>query len=138
MKKGMRLAAGAAALVVMLLAGAACAHAQAPAPGGAAAARAGALFVVIYRPGPAWREGVPMREQGLGPHARYIGGLMEQGRLFAGGGFDDRGGLAIMIAADLAEAEAMLAADPAIISGIFSATLEHWTPRFRTDTPLPG
>lgn len=97
------------------------------------------LFVVVYSPGAAFRPGAPLREQGLGPHARYMGELQAQGRLFAGGGFgSEDGGMAIFVAADLAEAEAMLAADPAIVSGIFAAMLREWTPRFRTDAPLPN
>lgn len=97
------------------------------------------LFLFIYRPGPAWREGVPMREQGLGPHGAYMQQLLNEGRLFAGGGFmSDDGGMAIVRCADIEEARAMLAADPAITSGIFTAVLRHWRPRFRTDEPLPG
>lgn len=97
------------------------------------------LFLFIYRPGPAWREGVPMREQGLGPHGAYMQQLLNEGRLFAGGGFmSDDGGMAIVRCADIEEARAMLAVDPAITSGIFTADLRHWRPRFRTDEPLPG
>jgi hypothetical protein len=41
------------------------------------------------------------------------------------------------IAPDLAAAKEMLAADPAITTGVFTATLEHWRPVYRTDAPLP-
>jgi uncharacterized protein YciI len=96
------------------------------------------LFLFQYSRGPAWREGVPMREQGLGPHGAYMRQLQEQGRLFAGGGYSsDDGGMAIVICANIDEARAILAADPAITSGIFVAELRHWRPRFRTDEPLP-
>ena len=102
--------------------------------------RAGAqqLFLFQYAPGPAWRAGAPLREQGLGPHGAYMQQLQDQGRLFAGGGYaSNDGGMAIVTAADMEEARAMLAADPAIISGIFVAELRHWRPRFRSDAPLP-
>ena len=96
------------------------------------------LFLFQYSRGPAWRDGVPMREQGLGPHGAYMRQLQEQGRLFAGGGYaSDDGGMAIVMCANIDEARAILAADPAITSGIFIAELRQWTPRFRTDEPLP-
>jgi uncharacterized protein YciI len=96
------------------------------------------LFLFQYSPGPAWREGVPMRQQGLGPHGAYMQQLQNDGRLFAGGGYSsDDGGMAIVTAANIDEARAMLAADPAITSGIFVAGLRHWVPRFYGDTPLP-
>jgi uncharacterized protein YciI len=97
------------------------------------------LFLFQYSRGPAWREGLPMRQQGLGPHAGYMQQLQDQGRLFAGGGYaSDDGGMAIVTAANIDEARAMLAADPAIASGVFVAELRHWRPRFRTDRPLPA
>lgn len=96
------------------------------------------LFLFQYSRGPAWREGVPMREQGLAGHAAYMRQLQDEGRLFAGGGYvSDDGGMAIVICANIDEARAILAADPAITSGIFVAELRHWRPRFRTDEPLP-
>lgn len=97
------------------------------------------LFLFQYSPGPAWREGVPLREQGLGPHGAYMRRLQTEGRLFAGGGYaSDDGGMAIVTAASEAEARAILSADPAITSGIFVAELRRWVPRFRTDQPLPA
>jgi uncharacterized protein YciI len=97
------------------------------------------LFLFHYAPGPAWREGVPMREQGLAPHGAYMARLQEEGRLFAGGGYVGAdGGLAIVLAADIEEARAVLAADPAVLSGIFVGELRQWRPRFRSDDPLPA
>lgn len=118
-----------------LVAAPACAVAQSgPAP---SAPPAGELFVVTYRPGPSWRQGAPMSEQGLEPHGAYHRRLVEEGRAYAGGGFVGAdGGMAILRAADLAEAEAILAADPAIVAGIFAAELRHWRPRFYSNGPL--
>jgi uncharacterized protein YciI len=123
-----------AALLLALPAGlsAACASAQTP------VAPAQLLFLFQYSRGPAWREGVPMRAQGLGPHAAYMQQLQNDGRLFAGGGYvSDDGGMAIVTAANIDEARAILSADPAITSGIFVAELREWRVRFRTDAPLP-
>lgn len=122
-------------LALALVTAPACVHAQAPS---AEAAVSQQLFLFQYSRGPAWREGVPMREQGLAPHGAYMRQLQEQGRLFAGGGYaSDDGGMAIVMCADIDEARAILAADPAITSGIFVAELRHWRPRFRSDEPLP-
>ena len=97
------------------------------------------LFVVIYRPGPAWQAGRPMSEQGLLPHGRYYRGLLDDGRLFAGGGFTGSdGGMAILRVADIDAARAIVAADPAVTSGIFVAELEQWRPRFQVTEPLPS
>ena len=96
------------------------------------------LFVVIYRPGPSWQQGRPMSEQGLLPHGRYYRGLFDDGRLFAGGGFTGSdGGMAILKVADMDAARAIVAADPAVTSGIFVAQLEQWRPRFQVTEPLP-
>jgi uncharacterized protein YciI len=119
------------AIAVALLAAPGCAAAQS----GEATMQ---LFLFQYAPGPAWRPGVPMRQQGLGPHAAYMQRLQDEGRLFAGGGYVGAdGGMAIVSAASVDEARALLAADPAITSGIFIAELRQWLPRFRTQAPLP-
>ena len=110
-------------------------HAQ-PAPA-RAAAQPRQLFLFLYRPGPAWREGVPMRRQDLRAHAAYHAQLLREGRIFAGGGYVGRdGGLAIVRAADRTEAEAMLAADPAIVNGVFAGEIRQWQPRFHGPQPL--
>ena len=129
---------------VMLLAGLISAQSSpGPAlqPPAATASTQGAsnLFVVIYRPGPAWQQGRPMSEQGLLPHGRYYRGLFDDGRLFAGGGFTGSdGGMAILKVADMESARAIVAADPAVTSGIFVAQLEQWRPRFQVTEPLPA
>ena len=96
------------------------------------------LYVFLYSAGPAWKAGLPMERQALGPHAGYVKGLLDEGRLVGGGRFEGLdGGMAIVRAATLAEAQATLAADPAIVSGVFVADLRAWTPRFRSSEPLP-
>lgn len=72
-----------------------------------------------------------MAQQGLAAHGGYMSQLLEQGTLVAGGGFTDRdGGMAIVRAEDMEDARALLAADPAITSGIFVAECVAWRPRF--------
>lgn len=102
------------------------------------AARSSQLYVFLYRAGPAWKTGQPMEKQALGPHAAYIKRLLDEGRLVGGGRFEELdGGMAIVRAASNDEAQAMLAADPAVTSGVFAAELRAWTPRFRSPEPLP-
>ena len=130
--------ARAAALACALALSPACAT-PAAAQQSEAAATHQQLFLFQYSPGPAWRVGVPMEQQGLGPHGAYMRRLKDEGRLFAGGPYlDADGGMAIVIAANLDEARAILAADPSITSGIFVAELRQWRPYFRTDQPLPA
>ncbi len=106
-------------------------------PASPAATPARQLFLFLFRPGPAWRQGVPMRQQNLREHGAYHSGLVQEGRSVAGGGYvGEEGGMAIVRAADLAEAQAMLAADPAIRNGVFVAELRQWAPRFHSDRPL--
>lgn len=94
------------------------------------------VYVFLYRAGPAWKAGRPMGEQGLGPHAAYIKRLLDDGKLFAGGATGPDTGMAIVRAASLDEARAILAADPAVTSGIFAAELRAWAPRFDSRKPL--
>ena len=102
-----------------------------------AAEAAQPLFAFIYRPGPAWKPGLPMAQQDLRPHGAYIASLAKAGRVLGGGGFVGvEGGMALVRAADAAEAARLLAADPAIASGVFEADLREWRPRFGADPDL--
>jgi uncharacterized protein len=122
---------------VILLLALMLAAAQAPAQSEPGAAAPRQLFLFLYRPGPAWRAGRPMREQDLRAHGAYHAALQRDGRGFAGGGFvGEDGGMAIVRAANIEEARAILAADPAIRSGVFVADLRQWAPRFHSDAPL--
>jgi uncharacterized protein YciI len=117
-------------LLALMLAGA---QAQ-PGPAPAAPRQ---LFLFLYRPGPAWRAGRPMREQDLRAHGAYHARLVREGRSVAGGGYvGEDGDMAIVRAAGLEEARAMLVADPAIQEGVFVAELRQWAPRFHSEAPL--
>lgn len=95
------------------------------------------LFAFIYRPGPAWKPGLPMAQQDLRAHGGYIAKLANEGRVVAAGGWAGLdGGMAVLRAADEGEAARLLAADPAITSGIFQADLRRWAPRFGVDADL--
>ena len=95
------------------------------------------LYLLVYERGPAWIEGKPIHEQKLGEHVVYIRGLIDNGKVVAGGPFgDESGGMAIVRAESLAEAEAMLAADPALTNGTFKGRVRQWTPFLDSGRPL--
>jgi uncharacterized protein len=105
-----------------------------PEPTGAAPRQ---LYLFLYRPGPAWRADRPMHQQDLRDHVVYQARLLRERRSVAAGPYaGENGGLAIVRAASLEEARAMLAADPAIVNGVFVAELRQWTPAFHNDGPL--
>ena len=124
----------ATALAAALTLGAAQAAAQPPEPP--------PLFLFLYRQGPAWEAGKPINQQKLAPHAAYIRKLMAEGKVVAGGPWADGergpadGGMAIVRAASREEAKALLAADPAITSGVFAADIRRWQPAIDSGKPL--
>jgi uncharacterized protein YciI len=63
----------------------------------------------------------------------------DKGISFAAGPTTDApGGIVIVRAPSLDEAKALMAADPGVSSGIFSAAIHAWTPVYRPDKPLPA
>ncbi|HEY9551979.1 MAG TPA: YciI family protein [Allosphingosinicella sp.] len=94
------------------------------------------LFAITFRPGPAWKPGEPMKDQGLRDHGLYWNALYEKGQVFAAGRLGSEAGLALFHARDQAEAERILAEDPAIKAGIFLGEARPWVPRFLSDGRL--
>ena len=91
-------------------------------------------YLVVYRHGPSWLDGKPMREQqSMREHFQYYIGLHRKGLLIAGGGFtDESGGAAVFTAADDAAAANIIAADPAVKSKVFDFELRRWGRRSRS------
>jgi uncharacterized protein len=84
-------------------------------------------YLVIYRPGPAWIPGKPLKEQPLKEHGKYMLSLYKGGILkFAGPFTDDTGGAVVFEAENEDEAKAIVAADPAVVSKIFLFDLHPW------------
>lgn len=84
-------------------------------------------FVGIYAKGPKWLVGKAVREQPLDAHFAYMEGLQSSHILVLGGPFkDDEGALAIIAAPNLAEAQLIFAADPAVTQGIFRVSVHPW------------
>ncbi len=120
-----------AALAIALTTGAvadAAPGSQQPTPQPAATARP--LFAIVYRPGPAWKPGVPMKDQGLRDHFHYVKSLHARGDIVLAGPFGPDGGLMLFHAADQSAADAVVVNDPAVKAGIFLATLQRYVPAF--------
>lgn len=85
------------------------------------------LFVIYYTPGESWQDGKPFTEQRLMDHGAYMKQLYDKGQLTHGGPFlDSTGGISIIKAENIEDAQAILAADPAIVNGVFKASLHPW------------
>lgn len=93
-------------------------------------------FAIIYRAGPSWRPGVPMEQQGLRDHFYYLRALDNDDRIVAAGPLGPDGGLIIVLARDQSEADSVIAADPAVVSGLFAGEATRFIPRFVGKKPL--
>ncbi len=87
------------------------------------------LYVLKYVPGPNWQPEKPVTEQPLEDHLAYMARQFERGALLMGGPLmDHSGGLIILHVADLQEAQQIMAADPAVTSGIVAGSAHPWMP----------
>ena len=79
-------------------------------------------FVAWIQPGPQWRAGATVYEQGepIEQHLAAMCDRYDEGRLLLGGPFQGgRAGIAVLNVADEAEARALMDADPAVQVGVF-------------------
>lgn len=86
------------------------------------------LFAVIVTPGPAWKatEAAGSRLD-LTRHQAYMSDLRDKGKVAMGGPFSDgTGGLIIYQTQTIEEAKTLLAADPAVVDGVFEARVHPW------------
>lgn len=84
-------------------------------------------FLVVFKPGPKWIADKSVFEQPLKPHAQYMQKLYDEGKLLYAGPFlDDSGGLAILNVSSKAEADQILAQEPATLEHIFIAESHPW------------
>ena len=88
------------------------------------------LYAIIYEAGPNWRQGVPMAEQGLVEHFYFIRNLHQSGTILLAGPYDDDGGLIVLRAESLDAVEAIMAVDPAVVSGLFIGEARPFIARF--------
>jgi uncharacterized protein YciI len=93
--------------------------------------------VIIHAPGPAWKTGVPFRQQvGVQAHVDYYRKALAVGLLSLGGPFlDDTGGMMISKAgAKFDDMREFANSDPAVKSGLLIATVHTWMVAMHGDT----
>ena len=84
-------------------------------------------FLCVYRPGAKWLPGKPLSEQPLREHGRYMLDLYRRGIMRLAGRFADGSGGAMLFGADDdASAQAIVAADPAVVAETFTYELRQW------------
>ena len=84
-------------------------------------------YLCVYRPGPRWLPGKPLAEQPLREHGRYMLDLYKRGVMRMAGRFADGSGGAMLFGADDdASAQAIVAADPAVVAEAFTYELRQW------------
>lgn len=84
-------------------------------------------FLCVYRPGAKWLPGKPLSEQPLREHGRYMLDLHRRGIMRLAGRFADGSGGAMLFGADDdASAQAIVAADPAVVAQTFAYELRQW------------
>lgn len=86
------------------------------------------LFVLDATPGPAWVTGLPLTEQDLADHLSYTSTLFADGRLLAGGPVSEEAGRYVVAAPDASAADALVADDPGVTSGVLSVAIRPWGP----------
>lgn len=85
------------------------------------------------------RPGCVITDELMQAHRAHLKRLADQGRLVLCGPFADRtGGMTIIRAASLAEAEAVAAADPLVSSGMEDAEVREWIITGGEGQPLEG
>ena len=95
-----------------------------------ASAKESLFYAIVYRAGPNWRADVPMERQGLLPHFNYMRDLHARGTIVLAGPLGRDGGLVVIHARNQAEADGVIAADPAVTAGLFTGEARSFTPRF--------
>ena len=84
-------------------------------------------YLCVYRPGSRWLPGKPLAEQPLREHGRYMLDLYKRGVMRMAGRFADGSGGAMLFGADDdASAQAIVAADPAVVAETFTYELRQW------------
>jgi uncharacterized protein YciI len=84
-------------------------------------------YLCVYRPGPRWLPGKPLSEQPLREHGRYMLDLYKRGVMRLAGRFADGSGGAMLFGADDDKsAQAIVAADPAVVAETFRYELRQW------------
>jgi uncharacterized protein YciI len=98
----------------------------------------GRLFAVVLGPGAAWKKGQPFKGPGLDSHRAYWKGLYAQGRVASAGPLGDRSGLALIRAKNQKEADALIAADPAVRARVLAEVARPYSADLTSAPVLVG
>jgi uncharacterized protein YciI len=97
-------------------------------------------YAIIYTPGPAWTAGRPADQQPLSPHNEYLQKLRAAKTLLqVSYSSDGKTEVAVFEVKNEAEANQLLAMDPAVDTGTLNAELRQWNIVFglNADGSLP-
>jgi len=87
-------------------------------------------FILLHRPGPTWKDGVPFLEQpGLQGHVDHFREIVAQGVVLAAGPFlDAAAGGMVLFRPGVAESRVLEIArsDPTVLSGLLEFELRPW------------
>ena len=94
------------------------------------------LFAAVIK----FTDDVERRQQVRPTHREYLKSLLEQGKLFESGPFgDDSGALLIYDAADIAEVQEIMGADPYVPNGIIAEVqINEWNRVIARDSAPPA
>ena len=85
------------------------------------------FFLMRYKPGAKWVKDQPLTKQDIGAHFAYITEQTKKGIVVAGGPSATADeGIYVIRAADKAAADAFVAADPGVTSGVFAPVALGW------------
>lgn len=98
----------------------------------------GRLFAVVLGPGSAWKKGQPLKGPGLEAHRAYWKKLFDEGRVASAGPLGSDAGLVLLRARGQAEADALIAGDPAVRLRILHGVARPYTPVLSSAAVLEG
>ena len=98
----------------------------------------GRLFGAVLGPGPAWKRGQPFKGADLPEHQRYWRQLFELGHVASAGPLGDDAGLILLRAKNQTEANALIAADPAVIARLLRGVARPYAARMMSAEVLRG
>lgn len=93
----------------------------------AAPKRGGPLYAVVIGPGPSWKKGQPLKK-GSDGHWKYWQDLHSKGLVESAGPVGNDTGFALLRARNQREANAVIAADPAVRAGRFRGVARPYDP----------
>jgi uncharacterized protein YciI len=98
----------------------------------------GRLFAAVLGPGAKWKKGQPFKGPGLDQHRAYWKKLHEEGRVASAGPIGEDTGLILLRAKSQTEANALVAADPAIKAQILRGVARPYSSTLTSAAVLAG